>query len=97
VEEAVCGIPGDRMALDYARLKVGVRWMRDGIEVESPELEGLDLSNAEKLVEHVTKSHARMILEKISAETEGITFWDNNELYFKLIDSSRRIRISVDL
>ena len=97
VEEAVCGIPGDRMALDYARLKVGVRWMRDGIEVDSPELEGLDLSNAEKLVEYVTKVHARMIMEKISSETEGVTFWDNNELFFKLIDSSRRIRISVDL
>src|SRR5579859_2646114 len=97
LDEAVYSVPGGRTALDYERTKIGVRWMRDGNEIDSKELEGVDISNAEKLVEHVTTVHARTILEKIAAETEGITFWDNEELYFTLIDSSRRIRISVDL
>lgn len=97
LEEAVYSVPGGRTALDYERTKIGVRWIRDGIEVDSKETEDLDLSNAEKLIEYVTKVHARKILEKIAAETEGITFWDNNELYFALIDSGRQIRISVDL
>jgi hypothetical protein len=97
LEEAVYSVPGGRTALDYERTKIGMRWMRDGNEVDGKELEGIDISNAEKLVEHVTMVHARTILEKIASETEGITFWDNDELYFSLIDSSRRIRISVDL
>lgn len=97
LEEAVYNVPGGRMALDYERTKIGVRWMRDGSEVDSKELEGIDISNAEKLVEHVTKVHARTILEKIASETEGITFWDNDGLFFNLIDSSRRIQIAVDL
>jgi len=97
LEEAVYHVPGGRTALDYERTRIGMRWIRDGTEVDSKELEDIDISNAEKLVEHVTKVHARTILEKIAAETEGMTFWDNDELYFELIDSSRRIRISVDL
>lgn len=97
LEEAVYSVPGSRTALDYERTKIGVRWVREGAEVDIRELEGVDLTNAEKLVEHVTKVHARTILENIASETEGMTFWDTDELYFKLIDSSRRIRISVDL
>jgi hypothetical protein len=97
LEEAVYSVPGGRTALDYERTKIGVRWVREGVEVDIRELEGVDLTNAEKLVEHVTKVHARTILQNIATETEGITFWDTDELYFKLIDSSRRIRISVDL
>lgn len=95
--EAIYSVPGGRTALDYERTKIGVRWIRDGVEVDPKETEGLDLSNAEKLVEHVTKIHARTILERIAIETGGITFWDKDELYFSLIDSSRKIRISVDL
>lgn len=97
MEEAVYSVPGGRTALDYERTKIGVRWIRDGIEVSRQELVGIDLSNAEKLVEHVTKIHARTILEKIASETEEMTFWENEELCFNLIDSNRRIRISVDL
>ena len=97
LEEAVYLVPGGRTALDYERTKIGVRWIRDGLEVGDHELLGIDLSNAEKLVEHVTKIHARSILEKIASETEGMTFWNNEELCFNLIDSNRRIRISVDL
>ena len=97
LEEAVYIVPGCRTALDYERTKIGVRWIRDGVEVGEHELLGIDLSNAEKLVEHVTKTHARTILEKIASETEGMTSWKNDELYFNLIDSDRRIRISVDL
>jgi hypothetical protein len=97
LEEAVYAVPGGRTALDYERTKIGVRWIRDGVEANDNELAGVDLSNAEKLVDHVTRVHARTILNKIASETEGMTFFDNDELYFKLIDSSRRIRISVDL
>jgi hypothetical protein len=97
LEEAVYTVPGGRTALDYERTKIGVRWLRDGVEVGDEELSGIDISNAEKLVEHITKIHARKILEKISSETEGMTFWTNDDLYFNLLDSTRRIRISVDL
>ena len=97
MEESVYGFPGCRTALDYERTKIGVRWIRDGVEVGDQELQGVDLSNPEKLIEHVTKTHARIILQKIASETEGMTFWENEELFFNLIDSNRQIRISVDL
>lgn len=99
-EEAVCSVPGGRTALDYERTTIGIRWIRDGVDVPDSELAAIDLTNAEKLVEQVTKIHARKILERIAAETEGLTAWtgpEKEELYFALIDSSRRIRISVDL
>src|SRR5208282_2972425 len=97
LEEAIYTVPCGRTALDYERTKIGVQWIRDGIDVGDHELAGIDLSNAEKLVEHVTKIHAKTILEKIFSETEDMTFWENEELYFNLIDSNRRIGISVDL
>jgi hypothetical protein len=97
LEEAVYTVPGGRTALDYERTKIGVRWLRDGVEVGDDELSRIDISNADKLVEHITKIHARKILEKISSETDGMTFWTNDDLYFNLLDSTRRIRISVDL
>lgn len=97
LEESIYHVPGSRIALDYERTKIAVRWIRDGVEVSEEEMKDLDLTNAESLVERVTKIHARTILQKIAGETEGITFWDNDELYFRLLDSSRRIRISVDL
>ena len=97
LEEAIHSVPGGRIALDYERTKIGVRWIRDGVEVNEQELEGIDLSNAEKLVDHVAKVHAQTILKRIASETEGMTFWDKDELYFLLLDSERRIRISVDL
>ena len=99
-EEAIYTVPGGRTALDYERTKIGIRWIRDGVDVPESELVAIDLTNAEKLVEQVTKIHARTILERIAAETEGLTSWtspEKEDLYFGLIDSSRRIRISVDL
>ena len=97
LEEAIYSVPGARTALDFERTKIGIRWLRDGVEVGDDELSTIDISNAEKLVEQVTKIHARKILEKIASETESMTFWTNDELYFNLLDSARRIRISVDL
>ena len=97
LEEAIYVVPGGRTALDYERTKIGIRWIRDGVEVANEELEGVDLSNAEELIEHLTKVHARNILQRVASETEGLTLWEDDELYFRLIDSSRQIRISVDL
>lgn len=97
LDEAIHAVPGGRTALDYERTKIGVQWIRDGVEIDDQELAGVDLSNAEKLVEYVTKIHARAILERIASESEGLTFWKDEELYFRLIDSDRQIQISVDL
>jgi len=100
-EEAICTVPGGRTALDYERTKIGIRWIRDGVDVPESDLAAIDLTNAEKLVEQVTKIHAQTILERIASETEGLTSWalpeKKEDLYFTLVDSSRRIRISVDL